>query len=81
LGQGLKKRSEKIVFEESVGFVIVEAEDFYKQSKTDKKKWYITAELNTPDVQPNKDGYHAVDASGKSYMNYCPTRESRIMMS
>jgi len=61
-----------VVFEEVNGKVAVEAEHFYKQTKTDVRQWYITSPGNIPDVQPDHDGDHTQEASNNAYIEILP---------
>ncbi len=49
--------TEDVVFEEIDGLVVVEAEYFYKQSKTDVRQWFRTSKNEIPDVGRDEDGY------------------------
>ncbi|MHB0754486.1 DUF5060 domain-containing protein [Polaribacter sp. M15] len=59
------------VFEEKNGFLKVEAEDFYKQTKSGVRKWYvITPEFKNKLQDP--DPTHAATASNKKYIELLP---------
>jgi hypothetical protein len=60
------------VFQEKNGVVSVEAENFFEQSNSDIRKWYVTTENHTPDVQPDHDPNHSATASGKAYIEILP---------
>jgi hypothetical protein len=64
--------SESVVFEEKDGFVMVEAEHFYKQSLSDIRKWYITSEGKIPDILPDPDTAHYENASNGAYIEILP---------
>ena len=53
-------------------FIEVEAEKFYKQSKSELRKWYIINSLESPKVGRDDDGSHFETASGKSYIEILP---------
>ncbi len=61
-----------VVFEEHNGLVAGEAELFSEQTRTDKRKWYITTTENTPAVQPDGDENHAASASAGAYIEVLP---------
>ncbi len=61
-----------LVFEESGGIVAVEAEHFYKQTKTEKRSWHITSSRELPDVKPDGDPGHVGGASGGAYVECLP---------
>ena len=63
---------EDIVLEEGNGIVVGEAEHFSGQSHTGKRRWYVTATSETPNVQPDGDDNHAADASGSAYLEVLP---------
>ena len=60
-------------FEEENGLLVMEAESFYKQTKTDKRRWYL---IDSPDVKPDvvRDGdpVHLENASGGAYIEVLP---------
>lgn len=63
--------------EESNGRVLIEAEDFHSQEKTEKRRWYLTTLKETPQVEPDGDPSHAAGASGGAYLEALPdTRRS-----
>ncbi|CAN5470586.1 hypothetical protein BH23VER1_BH23VER1_01240 [soil metagenome] len=64
--------SEGVVFQEIDGFAAVEAEHFFKQSKSDTRAWHITSAKSTPDVEPDGDPSHADTASGGAYVEALP---------
>lgn len=61
-----------VVFNETNGFVVVEAEDFYKQSKSDVRQWYRTSKNEYPEVKPDKDAPHVKNASKNAYIEILP---------
>lgn len=64
--------SNQVIFEEKEGLVSVEAELFYKQSKTEIRQWYITSSGKLPSVTPNPDPEHIAGASGNAYVENLP---------
>lgn len=60
------------VFEEQGGFVEVEAEHFYRQTLTDKRRWYITHAGQEPLQEPDGDPSHPAGASGDTYIEVLP---------
>lgn len=63
---------EEIVFEEIDGLVAVEAEHFYKQSKTDTREWYRTSGNESPSVGRDEDPPHVDGASNNAYIEILP---------
>ncbi|MCK5564269.1 MAG: DUF5060 domain-containing protein [Planctomycetes bacterium] len=71
-GGTIKSSNRGRVFKKAKGLLEVEAEDFAKQEKTDKRKWYITNAESVPDIQPDGDPSHAANASGGAYIEILP---------
>lgn len=63
---------QQIFFEEKEGSVAVEAEYFYKQSKTNSREWHRTNKHQTPQVEPDKDQNHSLTASANGYVESLP---------
>jgi hypothetical protein len=63
---------EKNVFEEKNGQVAVEAEYFYKQTKSEIRQWYRTTRHETPNVGRDEDENHGNTASNKTYLEILP---------
>ena len=63
-----------VVFEERDGVVAVEAEHFFKQSKSGTRKWYLhnSAKESAVDVKPDGDPNHVAGASGGAYLEILP---------
>jgi len=61
-----------LIFEEVNGLVAVEAEHFYRQSKTDIRKWYRTTKHETPKVGMDPDEPHVAGASNFAYLEILP---------
>ncbi len=64
--------SENVVFAEENGMVSVEAEYFYKQSKTDVRQWYRHSKTELPNAGRDEDGAHCYGASNNSYLEILP---------
>lgn len=64
--------SETTIFEEKNGIVAVEAEYFYKQSKSDIRQWYRTSKNELSKVGRDEDGAHYNGASNKAYIEILP---------
>lgn len=63
--------------EEKNGFLKVEAEDFYKQTASDIRKWYITkADTKIESSLRDVDANHAATASGGAYIEILPDTRS-----
>ncbi len=63
---------EGLVFEEVDGLVAVEAEYFYKQSKTEVRQWYMYSKDVWPKVGRDDDDPHCEGASNYSYIEILP---------
>lgn len=61
-----------VVFDEQNGLLAGEAELFFEQTQTGKRKWYVTTADRAPAVQPDGDDSHAVSASGGAYIEVLP---------
>lgn len=58
--------------QEKDGFVLVEAENFTSQSKSEIRKWYVSSLTETPNIGEDADESHAMSASGKAYIELLP---------
>ncbi|MCG8701723.1 MAG: DUF5060 domain-containing protein, partial [Bacteroidales bacterium] len=63
---------DEVVFDETNGTAVVEAEYFYKQSKNDKRSWYITAKDKWARPGRDADGPHCKNASNNAYVEILP---------
>ncbi|PZX56796.1 hypothetical protein [Algoriphagus chordae] len=54
------------------GNIVVEAENFSRQNRTEKRQWYVTTKQNTAAVLPDKDGNHTKEASKQAYLEILP---------
>lgn len=61
-----------LIFGSKKGLIVVEAEHFYKQSKNDKRAWYINSPQHHPQVWPDHDTASYADASGVAYIEALP---------
>lgn len=66
-----QKRDENTIFEEEDGILAVEAENFYNQSISDVRKWYVIDEGYTGEMA-DPDENHATSASGNKYLECLP---------
>lgn len=64
--------SHETVFEEADGVLAVEAEHFYKQTRTDRRAFYITSGERQVDIKPDPDDSHVEEASGGAYLEILP---------
>jgi len=62
----------EVVFEEEDGIVAVEAEYFYKQSKSDIRQWYRTSKEEGAKVGRDEDGPHCKGAGNNAYLEILP---------
>jgi hypothetical protein len=63
---------EKNVFEEKDGMVAVEAEYFYKQSRSEMRQWYRTTRHQAPEIGRDEDENHGSSASNHTYIEILP---------
>ena len=63
---------EDVVFEEKNGLVSVEAEFFYKQTKSEVRQWYRTSKNENPSVGRDEDKAHVLGASNNAYLEILP---------
>lgn len=69
--------SDTTVFQETNGLVAVEAEHFDKQTKTEKRQFYLSTAKTTPKISPDGDPSHIGGASNGAYLEILPdTRRS-----
>ena len=61
-----------VVFHEEKGIVAVEAEYFYKQTKTEVRQWYHVSSEKSPDVGRDEDGPHLENAGNNAYLEILP---------
>lgn len=66
--------SEELIFEESNGFIAVEAEHFFKQDKTGEREWHLTHLGNIPVVNQDGDRPHLLNTSGNAYLELLPDK-------
>lgn len=59
-------------FLEKDGLVAVEAEYFFKQSKSEIRQWYRTTKNESPDVGRDEDQQHSAGASNNTYIEILP---------
>ena len=59
------------IFEEKNGVLVVEAEHFYNQTKSDIRKWYIIDKKHKNELS-DSDESHASSASGGNYVECLP---------
>ncbi|MFC2090301.1 DUF5060 domain-containing protein [Bacteroidota bacterium] len=64
--------SEDLVFEEKDGMVAVEAEHFFKQTKSDVRRWYRFSKTEAPSVGRDDDPSHCFGASNNAYLEILP---------
>lgn len=64
--------SADLVFEETGGFVAVEAEHFFKQEKSEKRAWYLTTADQQANLKPDADPHHVAGAGGGAYLEILP---------
>lgn len=63
---------DKIVAHETGGFVVVEAEDFFAQTNTEKRAWHITDATQQPSVGRDIDPPNFASASGRASIEVLP---------
>ena len=63
---------EDLVFEETGGQVVIEAEHFFKQEEDGVRAWYLTTGDKQVGVEPDHDPNHSASASGAAYLEVLP---------
>lgn len=63
---------ETVVFEEVGGQVAVEAEYFYKQTRTDKRAWYRHSAEDRPETGRDVDPSHVFGSGNNAYIEILP---------
>lgn len=63
---------EEVIFEEKEGLLAVEAEFFYKQSKTAVREWFRTSKNESPSIGRDEDEPHWKGASNNAYVEILP---------
>jgi len=74
-GQGLKRISSTESSSVSVSYgkeIIIEAENYYAQNKTENRKWYLTSKTSKPKVRKDNDEPHLTGASNGKYLELLP---------
>ncbi|KAA3662750.1 MAG: hypothetical protein DWQ10_01730 [Calditrichaeota bacterium] len=66
-----EEETEKI-FEEIDGVIAVEAEDFVTQDSSTARMWHTIAAGQIPNITPDPDPIHLLDASGGAYLEILP---------
>ena len=61
-----------VVFAETQGLVSVEAEHFFRQTKTDIRQFYLVTADTEPEISPDGDPAHVAGASGGAYLEILP---------
>lgn len=64
--------SKELIFEERDGVAAVEAEFFYKQSKSHKRRWYRTSKSEWAKPGRDADGPHCKGAGNNAYIEVLP---------
>ena len=62
----------EVVFEESGGIVAVEAEYFFKQTKSEIRQWYRTSKNERPSVGRDEDPLHCKNTGNNAYLEILP---------
>ena len=63
---------ENVIFEEKLGIVAVEAEFFYKQTKTEVRQWFRSSKFENPQAGRDPDTLHVSGASNNAYLEILP---------
>ncbi|WP_281989561.1 DUF5060 domain-containing protein [Aquimarina aggregata] len=72
LAQDIKEKTHQV----KNGIVVVEAEDFYTQTKTEIRKWYIISSDFKTSLQDSDPQSHFNKASGQKYIEILPDTRS-----
>jgi len=54
------------------GHILVEAEDYYRQSLTETREWYLSSADNIPELKPDPDEVHLDNAGNQAYLEILP---------
>ncbi|WP_010523377.1 CBM96 family carbohydrate-binding protein [Aquimarina agarivorans] len=65
------------IFEETNGVIAVEAEDYFEQTKVDKREWFVLDKNTNNTPKPDPDGNHADTASNGKYLELLPDTRVR----
>ncbi len=68
----LPTAEDKNTFEETEGLLMVEAENFFKQSLSEVRQWYRTTNGYAPVAGNDEDENHSSTAKGNSYIEILP---------
>jgi hypothetical protein len=75
--------SSDVVFQEENGMLAVEAEYFFKQTKTNVRQWYRVSRDEWPRVGRDEDGPHCKNAGNNAYLEILPdtrvTHDDKLM--
>lgn len=66
------KETNEFVFAEADGILAIEAEHFFKQSHSTKRRWYFTNENKIPQVGRDDDEAHLENCSNGTYLEILP---------
>ncbi len=64
--------SESIAFAERDGLVAVEAEHFFRQTRSDKRAFHLITAHTSVEIEPDGDPPHVAGASGEAYLEVLP---------
>lgn len=64
--------SKDLVFAEKDGLLVIEAEHFFAQDKTEKRAWHLTTATRQFEADNDADGAHVEGASGGAYLEILP---------
>lgn len=63
---------EDLIFEEKQGWLLVEAEHFFSQTKNSIRSWHRHSKLEAPKIPVDPDGSHLMGASNNAYLELLP---------
>jgi len=66
------RTGERVFSEAAPGLIVVEAEDFFAQTKTEQRAWYLTDATHAPAGLPDIDPPHVEGAGGNAYIEVLP---------
>jgi len=61
-----------LMYRDTSGLISFEAENFYRQTKTDSRLWHLVTRNHTPSVGPDSDPEHLAEASENAYLELLP---------
>lgn len=61
-----------VVYGDTSNTIAFEAEDFYRQTKTETRMWHLVTEKHQPEIGPDSDAPHLLNVSANAYLELLP---------